>query len=111
MALYVKADLHLKLKLVGLEVLVVAEVRALHRVHELDGLLLVLLRLVVDDLCGNQPVSRAHDNSSLSHFSAMTRPTWLGRAARNRHRHAMSRRRVDGVEDDAMIQHERAVKF
>ena len=24
------------------------------------------------DLCGNQPVSRAHDNSSLSHFSAMT---------------------------------------
>ena len=37
------------------------------------------------------------------HFSAMTRPTWLGRAARNRHRHA--------IEDDAMIQHERAVKF
>ena len=36
------------------------------------------------------------------HFSAMTRPTWLGPS---------SRRRVDGVEDDAMIQHERAVKF
>ena len=35
MALYVKADLHLKLQLVGLEVLVVAEVRALHRVDEL----------------------------------------------------------------------------
>ena len=31
----------------------------------------------------------APDNSSLSHFSAMTRPTWLGRAARNRHRHAI----------------------
>ena len=30
-------------------------------------------------------------NSSLSHFSAMTRPTWLGRAARNRHRHAIAR--------------------
>ena len=29
------------------------------------------------------------DNSSLSHFSAMTRPSWLGRAARNRHRHAI----------------------
>ena len=35
MALYVKADLHLKLQLVRLEVLVVAEVRALHRVDEL----------------------------------------------------------------------------
>ena len=34
-------------------------------------------------------VSGAPDNSSLSHFSAMTRPTWLGRAARNRHRHAI----------------------
>ena len=48
MALYVKADLHLKLQLVRLEVLVVAEVGALHRVDELDGLLLVLLGLVVD---------------------------------------------------------------
>ena len=34
-------------------------------------------------------VSGAPDNSSLSHFSAMTRPSWLGRAARNRHRHAI----------------------
>ena len=42
--------------------------------------------------------SGAPDDSSLSHFSAMTRPTWLGRVARNRHRYAM-------------IQHERAVKF
>ena len=31
----------------------------------------------------------APDNSSLSHFLAMTRPSWLGRAARNRHRHAI----------------------
>ena len=38
------------------------------------------------------------DHSSLSHFSAMTRLSWLGRAARNRHRHAIERRRVDGVE-------------
>ena len=52
-------------------------------------------------------VSGAPDNSSLSHFSAMTRPTWLGRAARNRHRHAIEH----GVEDDAMIQDECAVKF
>ena len=29
------------------------------------------------------------DNSSLSHFSVMTRPSWLGRAARKRHRHAI----------------------
>ena len=33
--------------------------------------------------------SGAPDNSSLSHFPAMTRPSWLGRAARNRHRHAI----------------------
>ena len=28
-------------------------------------------------------------SGALSHFSALTRPTWLGRAARNRHRHAI----------------------
>jgi len=33
------------------------------------------------DLCGNQPVCRVH--------SATTWPRWLGRAARNRHRHAI----------------------
>ena len=33
--------------------------------------------------------SGAPDNSSLSHFSAMTRPSWLGRAVRNQHRHAI----------------------
>jgi hypothetical protein len=33
--------------------------------------------------------SGAPDNSSLSHFPAMTRPSWLGRAVRNRHRHAI----------------------
>ena len=37
--------------------------------------------------------SRAPNDSSLRHFSVMTRPCWLRRAARNRHR-------VDGVEDD-----------
>ena len=50
--------------------------------------------------------SGAPDNSSLSHFPATTRPSWLGRAARNRHRHAIepaSRRLLDG--------HERAVKI
>jgi len=40
-------------------------------------------------LCGKQPVRRMHDNSSPSHFSAMTRPCWLRRAARSRHRHAI----------------------
>ena len=37
------------------------------------------------------------DNSSLSRFSATTRPSWLGRAVRNSHRHAVeqaSRRRT-----------------
>ena len=34
-------------------------------------------------------VPGAPDISSLSHLSAMTRPCWLGRAARNRHRHAI----------------------
>ena len=56
-------------------------------------------------------VSGAPDNSSLSHFSATTWPSWLGRAARNRLRHAIeqaSRRWRGGRCDD---QHERAVKF
>merc|ERR1712091_786200 len=35
--------------------------------------------------------SGAPDNSSLGHFSAMTRPSWLCRAVRNRHRHAIER--------------------
>jgi hypothetical protein len=34
-------------------------------------------------------VSRAPDNSSLSHFSATTWPRWLHRPVRNRHRHAV----------------------
>ena len=48
--------------------------------------------------------SGAPDNSSLSHFSAMTRPCWPRRAARNRHRHAIeqaSRRWRGGRRDDA----------
>ena len=44
----------------------------------------------------------APDNSSLSHFSAMTRPSWLVRAVRNRHRHAIEQttRRWRGVRCD-----------
>ena len=48
--------------------------------------------------------SGAPDNSSLSHFSAMTRPPLLGRAARNRHLHAVeqaSRRWRGGRCDDS----------
>ena len=55
-------------------------------------------------LCGNQPVRRVLDNSSLSHFSAMTRPSWLCRAVRNRHHHAIeqaSRRWRGGRRDDS----------
>ena len=42
--------------------------------------------------------------SSLSHFSAMTRPSWLGRAVRNRQRHAIeqaSRRWRGGRRDNS----------
>ena len=53
----------------------------------------------------------ASDDSSLTHFSAMTRPCCLCRAVRNWHTATPSRHRVDGVEVDATIQHERAVKF
>ena len=70
-----------------------------------------VFRLLWRNLWKSTSVSGAPDNSTLSHFSATTRPTWLGRAARNRHRHAIEQACVDGVEDDAMIQHERAVKF
>ena len=57
-------------------------------------------------LRGNQPERRVHrDNSSLSHFSAMTRPSWLGRAARKQHpAHAVeqaSRRWRGGRRDDS----------
>ena len=48
--------------------------------------------------------SGAPDNSSLSHFSAMTWPRWPRRAARNRHRHAIeqtSRRWRGGRRDDS----------
>ena len=44
----------------------------------------VVLDCVEIDQCVGAP-----DNSSLSHFSAMTWPAWLGRAVRNRHRHAI----------------------
>ena len=44
---------------------------------------------ICGDLCGNQPKCRVHDNSSLSHLAAMARLSWLGRAARNRYRHAI----------------------
>ena len=49
-------------------------------------------------------VSGASENSSLSHFSAMTRPPWLRRAASNRHRHAIeqaSHRWRGGRRDDS----------
>ena len=49
-------------------------------------------------------VSGAPDNSSLSHFSAMTRPSWLGRAVRNEHHHAIeqaSRRWRGGRRNDS----------
>ena len=44
-------------------------------------------------------------------FSAMTRLSWLGRAARNRHRHAIEQASAAMADEDAMIQHERAVEL
>ena len=41
----------------------------------------------------------------------MARPSWLGRAVRNSHRHAVEQASRRGVEDDAKVQHERAVNF
>ncbi len=55
--------------------------------------------------------SGAPDDSSLSHFSAMTRPPGSVERRGTGIATPSSRRRVDGVEDDAMIQHERTVKF
>ena len=55
--------------------------------------------------------SGAPENSSLSRFSAMKLPSWLSRAAKNRHRHAVeqaSHRWRGGRRD---VQHEHAVKF
>ena len=65
----------------------------------------------VDNCVEINPVCRVPDISSLSHFSAMTRPSWLRRAARNRHRHAIEQasRRWRGGRDDSAD--ERAVKF
>ena len=54
------------------------------------------------------PVVEIASGASPSHVSATTRPSWLGRAVRNRHRHAIeqaSRRWRGGRRD------ERAVKF
>ena len=54
--------------------------------------------------CGTTSASGAPDDSSLSHFSAMTRPCWLRRAVMNRHRHAIeqaSRRWRRGRRDDS----------
>ena len=60
--------------------------------------------IALDPVWKSTSVSGAPDNSSPSHFSAMTRPSWLGRAARNRHRHAIeqaSRRWRGGRRDDS----------
>ena len=59
---------------------------------------------------GSAPVWKSTSVSG-AHFSVMTRPCWLRRAVRKGHRHAIEQASRDGVEDDATIQHERAVKF
>ena len=64
----------------------------------------VLFCGVMDCVWKSTSASGAPDNSLLSHFSATTRPSWLGRAARNRDRHAIeqaSRRWRGGQRDDS----------
>ena len=59
-----------------------------------------------------RPVWKSNSASgALSHFSVMTRPPDSVERRGTGIATPSSRRRVDGVEDDAMIQHERAVKF
>ena len=61
-------------------------------------------RQAFGSVCKSTSASGAPENSSLSHFSAMTRPSWRGRAVRNRHRHAIeqaSRRWRGGRRDDS----------
>ena len=59
------------------------------------------------NLCGNQPeVPFLGDGAAVQ-----GRPGSVARAVRNEPTALSSRRRVEGVEDDATIQHERAVKF
>ena len=43
--------------------------------------------------------------SSLSHFSALARPSWFGRAERNRHRHAIEQASRRWRAGDATIPH------
>ena len=57
--------------------------------------------IVGKDLCGYQPVRRVH----LGDAAVLAPSSGTGIATPS------SRRRVDGVEVDATIQHERAVKF
>ena len=46
--------------------------------------------LDLETLVWSRPVWKSTlASDALSHFSAMTRPSWLGRAARNRHFHAI----------------------
>ena len=57
--------------------------------------------IVGKDLCGYQPVRRVH----LGDAAVLAPSSGTGIATPS------SRRRIDGVEVDATIQHERAVKF
>ena len=62
------------------------------------------VRRVLRPVWKSTRASGAPDNSSLSHFSAMTRPSWLGRVMGNRYCHAIeqaSRRWRGGRRDDS----------
>ena len=74
-----------------------------------DGLLVQgvgLVEVVPGPVWKSTSASGARDNSSLSHFSAMTRPCWIGRAVRNRHHHAIEQasRRWRGGHDPAVAE-------
>ena len=76
--------------------------------RDVNGALRTFEKQLSSAVLKSTSVSGAPDNSSRSHFSAMTWPRWLRRAVRNRHRHAIeqvSRRWRGGRRD------ERAVKI
>ena len=72
--------------------------------RDVNGALRTFEKQLSSAVLKSTSVSGAPDNSSRSHFSAMTWPRWLRRAVRNRHRHAIeqvSRRWRGGRRDDA----------
>ena len=73
----------------------------------------MLARVEVDEnetLAGDEAVAKYRSSPVWKSTSVSGAPRWLRRGGTGIATPS-SRRRIDGVEDDAMIQHERVVKF